>query len=171
MGGMEEDNLKSEIGLDRDFYTDLEHMIVSIVHTRETFMRLSNRYLEDKGISLTQLNALMSIYDHEQSKPSQPLTQKALADKLLINKASAGTLIKRLEKQGWVETVPSPEDGRAKYVNLTTDGYAQLERIFSDYYLYLAPLSNNISYEEFRSLLSTLQKLRDNIENFDSTKP
>ena len=43
---MDNDKLVEELDFKRDFYTDLEHIMMSISHTRECFLRLSTDYLE-----------------------------------------------------------------------------------------------------------------------------
>ncbi|MCJ8330856.1 MAG: MarR family transcriptional regulator [Lentisphaeria bacterium] len=162
------DNLKDEINLDRDFHTDLEHLIMSIVHSRECFLNLSNRYLERYDISSTQFNALMCIFDHHQNN-DVALSQKVFADKLLINKASAGTLLERLQSNGWVDLKPSSSDKRAKDVGLTDKGAKHFYKIYQNYYDYLWKLRDGISDSEIASLLKTLQKLRTNIRGLDSS--
>jgi DNA-binding MarR family transcriptional regulator len=45
-----------------------------------------------------------------------------LADSAMMTKQSVGEVVSDLEKRGYVERVPDPEDGRAKIIRLTTKG-------------------------------------------------
>jgi DNA-binding MarR family transcriptional regulator len=45
-----------------------------------------------------------------------------LADRAMMTKQTVGEVVSDLEKRGYVERVPDPEDGRAKIIRLTTKG-------------------------------------------------
>ena len=158
-----EDELKSELQLSRGFYTDLEHFIMSLVHTYEKIVKVSNDFFAQYGLTETQFNALMCLSDYFHYEGGV-LNQKELAERLLIKKASAGTLVDRLCKNGWVEVVPDETDKRAKNVSLTTAGSIKFAEVFEPYYYYLAPLMDGISKGEFMFALKIFHKIRKNID-------
>lgn len=45
-----------------------------------------------------------------------------LADKAMMTKQTVGEVVTDLEKRGYVERVPDPDDGRVKIIRLTTKG-------------------------------------------------
>jgi DNA-binding MarR family transcriptional regulator len=45
-----------------------------------------------------------------------------LADRAMMTKQTVGEVVSDLEKRGYVERVPDPEDGRAKIIRLTAQG-------------------------------------------------
>jgi DNA-binding MarR family transcriptional regulator len=45
-----------------------------------------------------------------------------LAERAMMTKQSVGEVVSDLEKRGYVERVPDPEDGRAKLIRLTAKG-------------------------------------------------
>jgi DNA-binding MarR family transcriptional regulator len=45
-----------------------------------------------------------------------------LADRAMMTKQTVGEVVSDLERRGYVERVPDPEDGRAKIIRLTTKG-------------------------------------------------
>jgi DNA-binding MarR family transcriptional regulator len=45
-----------------------------------------------------------------------------LADRAMMTKQSVGEVVSDLEKRGYLERVPDPQDGRAKIIRLTTKG-------------------------------------------------
>ena len=161
--GMDDSELQKdlikELHLGRDFYTDLEQFIMSLVLTYEKLIKVSNEFFEKHGLTTTQFNALMSLSDffHYQGGV---LNQKTLADRLLINKASAGTLIDRLAKNGWVEVRASETDKRAKNVYLTKKGGEKYWEVFEPYYYHMAPLMDGISREEFAMAVRIMHRMR-----------
>ena len=86
---MEDHNIEKELikslNLDRGFYTRLEQLVMSLMHTNERFLKVTNEFFSQFDITETQFNALMAIFDHYNSH-GLPLNQKELAEKLLINK-------------------------------------------------------------------------------------
>jgi DNA-binding MarR family transcriptional regulator len=46
-----------------------------------------------------------------------------LAERAMMTKQSVGEVVSDLEKRGYVERVPDPEDGRAKIIRLTAKGH------------------------------------------------
>ena len=161
---MLKDNLKEELQLDRDFHTNLEHLLMSMVNTNERILECSTQHLAQFEISPTQFNALMSLFDYQNKNEGKFLNQKELGEKLLINKASAGALIDRLCKRKWVKLIPNPKDGRSKLVKLTDQGHQKFLEAFESYYTHLWPLQDGISNDELITCLRVFKKLRNNTE-------
>lgn len=159
-----EKELISELNLGRGFYTDLEHLIMSLMHTNEELIKISNEFLNRYNITETQFNALMTLADHY-NYHGKALNQKELAERLLIKKASAGTLIDRLSKNGWVKVKPSENDKRAKNVFISETGLKKYEEVFEPYYIFMGPLILDINPIEFSTTLRVMKKLRNNIKN------
>jgi MarR family multiple gene transcriptional regulator MgrA len=156
-----EKKLLQELNLDREFYTDLEHFVMSLMHTYEKLIKVSNEFFAKYDLTETQFNALMALADHQHYKKSI-LNQKDLADRLLIKKASAGTLIDRLRKNNWVKIEGSELDKRAKNISLTEEGLQKFNEVFEPYYCYMVPLMDGISKDEFMQALTTMHKVRKN---------
>lgn len=108
------------------------------------------------GLTRAQWWGLMHISEHEGS------TQTELADIMEMGRASAGKLLERLEKKGWIERRADPGDSRVRRVFLTqadVSGVMAIEgvKLFSD-------LLGNISRDEEEALLAGLRKIRQNAE-------
>ena len=165
--GMDDEEIEieliKELHLGRGFYTDLEQFIMSLMLTYEKLIKVSNDFFEKYGLTSTQFNALMSLADFYHYQGGD-LNQKDLADRLLINKASAGTLIDRLAKNGWVEVRASETDKRAKNVYLTEEGGEKFRSVFEPYYMYMGPLMEGISREEFAFAVRIMHRIRINAE-------
>lgn len=48
-----------------------------------------------------------------------PMTQKALAEGVGVEQPTMTATLNRLERDGWVERLPNPQDGRSSLVSLT----------------------------------------------------
>jgi DNA-binding MarR family transcriptional regulator len=103
----------------------------------------------------------MILWDYRQ----RPLRQHELADLLVVNRASAGGVIARLERAGWISRKVDPGDTRARIVQLTRTGVAKLEEVRGPYYQLLGAIFRNqdgpalgrfVEYlDEIRARLST----------------
>lgn len=75
-----------------------------------------NEGLRPLGISCVQADALMALMD------LQPCTLKMLSSHLIAESGHPSRLITRMKKNGLVNVNPSPDDGRAMLITLTTEG-------------------------------------------------
>ena len=113
-------------------------------------------FASSHGNILFQLSRVESMKMHELSK--------------IINrdKSTTTVLVRKLEKEGFVETVPSAEDKRIKIISLTEKGKqynALTEKISSE----LRDICwANFSAEEKNELLSLLLKMKGNLDSESS---
>lgn len=83
----------------------------------------------------------------------------ALADRARLTKQSVGEAVADLERLGYVERVPDPDDGRAKIIRLTTRGAearAAAIEIFADIEHRLASAIGEERFARFRETLTDL---------------
>ncbi|NQZ56891.1 MAG: MarR family transcriptional regulator [Lentisphaeraceae bacterium] len=156
---------QSEIYKSRDFHTSLEELIKTLTYTCKKTMKVSNDYLRDFEISETQFNALMVLADYgDYENGDVRLTQCQLAERLAINKAASGTLVKRLQSSGWLRICNLRLDRRACYLELTQAGRDKYQAVFEDYYEYLWPLIEGLEEDDIRVTLKVLGLFRGNIQ-------
>jgi len=124
------DRLKAEIALNRDFTGLSEVAFLSLVWTWKRLERAGRQFFEGHGLTDAQFNALMILWDYR----GRPLRQHELADLLVVNRASAGSVLDRMEPNGWIERVPDPADRRAMMVTITKGGIAKLNEVRAPYY-------------------------------------
>ena len=74
-----------------------------------------DRRVRDLGLTRGQWLVLTRLYRRPGS------SQTELADMLEIDRASAGRMIDRMEKNGWVERRPDPGDRRINRLHLTSE--------------------------------------------------
>jgi DNA-binding MarR family transcriptional regulator len=126
--------LKKEIALNREFEGEEEALFLSIAWTWTCVEKAGRRFFAAFDITDAQFNALMILWDYRK----RPLKQHELADLLVVNRASAGGVIDRMQRNGWVRRKVDAEDRRALRVYLTDDGIAKLDEVKAAYYKLLA---------------------------------
>jgi DNA-binding MarR family transcriptional regulator len=122
--------LKKEIALNREFVDEGEALFLSVAWTWLCIERTGRRFFASFGTTDAQFNALMILWDYR----TRALKQHELADLLVVNRASAGGVIERLERSGWVRREVDAEDRRAFRVHLTDEGIAKLKEVRTAYY-------------------------------------
>jgi DNA-binding MarR family transcriptional regulator len=90
---------------------------------RDEQYALYDEYAKGNGILM---NAFMVMNVLFYAKDG--LTQREICDAIHHSKQTVNLIVGKLERDGHVELVPSPEDGRSKIVRLTESGRAFAER-------------------------------------------
>lgn len=117
-----------------------------------------DRVMGQHHLTHSQWWALMHVFEHEGA------TQSELATIMQLGRASAGSVIERLEAKGWVERRPDPRDNRVRRVYLL-DAAAPIfmlmveegQRIFKTWL-------DGIDSDTESLLLAGLRRIRDNAE-------
>lgn len=115
----------------------------SLGHLTGLASRLFNRLLTQRfkqaGIDMTaeQWGVILVLKNHalkndvlknHESKNNEPMTQSQISKLLYLEKSSVSRSIDGLEKRGWIERQRSPSDSRSKFVSLTQQSLAVVER-------------------------------------------
>ena len=93
-------------------YLDHEELLYMLHELSRMISVHFDRVMGSHDLTHSQWWALMHIFQHEGT------TQSEIANILQLGRASAGGLIERLEKKGWVERRPDPRDSRVRRVYL-----------------------------------------------------
>jgi DNA-binding MarR family transcriptional regulator len=90
---------------------------------------------------------------------SQPMTVSELAARLQISKQGAGQIVDDMERRGYVERRPDPDDGRARLLHLSGRGRAALAaaRRFHQRY------ERRLAREHGREAVANLRRLLEGI--------
>ena len=147
--------LKSEIALNRDFTGLPETAFLALVWTWKRLDRMGRTFFQQHGVTDAQFNALMILSDY-----GQPLKQHELADLLVVGRASAGGVVERMDRNGWIRRAPDPDDRRALCVTLTRAGIAKLEEIRGPYYELLGAIFGDCDADELGSHVLLFDSLR-----------
>jgi DNA-binding MarR family transcriptional regulator len=106
---------------------------------------------EALGLSWTRVLALRRL-------AAQPLTLRALAERLTADPPYVTLMVDDLEKRGLVQRLPHPEDRRAKLVQLTAAGHEAAAR--ADAILDEPPAAlRDVPAKDLAALLRVLERL------------
>ncbi|WP_275725428.1 MarR family winged helix-turn-helix transcriptional regulator [Vibrio furnissii] len=110
----------------------------SLGHLTGLASRLFNRLLTQRfkqaSIDMTaeQWGVILVLKNHalknDELKNSEPMTQSQISELLYLEKSSVSRSIDGLEKRGWIERQRSSSDSRSKFVSLTQQSLAVVER-------------------------------------------
>ncbi len=92
------------------------------------------------------------------------MTQADLARAANVEQPSMAQLLAKLEKQGWIERSPDPEDRRRSLVSLTDAGHAMMPVIRAAREEGIAVFLEGIPPEDVESLVSILKRMIANGE-------
>jgi DNA-binding MarR family transcriptional regulator len=94
--------------------------------------------------------------------PSGWLRLNELNDHVLLSQSSLSRLVERLEKRGYVERMPAPDDGRGVLIKLTEAGWDLQKQIGREHVRDIAALVG-LSTAEQQELLRLTEKLRASV--------
>ncbi len=87
------------------------------------------------------------------------LTKSDLIQQNILEKSTGTEVLKRLAKQGYIRELPNPEDRRAKFVQLTTEGKRVVEEANQRILPMGQVVTGDLTEGEKGQLLALLQKL------------
>jgi len=122
------------------------------------FSEAFGRKLEDSGITRIQWISLYYINEY------QDISQRRLANLMCVKDSSAGRLVDRLERDGFVERVRSKEDRRVITLKLTNNGLSIFKKILPLGIEFNDKLTKNISPRDFETFELVLKQMLINIQ-------
>lgn len=111
-------------------------------------------YMKPQGITRAQWWVLAHLSRND------GLTQIRLAELLDVGKASLGTVIERLEANGWVERRADSQDRRAKRVHIAPKSRKLIEQMTELEGDFNEDILADLSDDELAQLIRVLQKVR-----------
>lgn len=129
----------------------------TLMTTSRAIRRAYDVRLAPLGLNLSEASLLACVNE------GGPSTQVRLAERLGMNRASAGTIIDLLQTRGLVTKDPSPDDRRVWLVSTTEAGRALADEVRSTDVALRRELRSGISREDRAHLARTLLRLRTNL--------
>lgn len=109
--------------------------------------------VQRSGLSSMEFAALEALYH------KGPLLIGGLQEKVLISSGGMTYVVDQLEKKSLVERRPCPEDRRARYVALTPEGEALMDRVFPAHAGHLERALAGLDEQEKDQAIDLLRKL------------
>lgn len=129
-----------------------------IGHVHRAFQRVADQLLRDQGFALGQLPVLMALKD------GRPRSQAELARLANVEQPSMAQLLNRMERDGLVERLPDPEDGRSRLISLTAACRERMPKAKGVMQLLGGEALEGFSAEEEQVLAGLLARLADNVD-------
>lgn len=114
-----------------------------------------NSQLKEKGLTLSQISALIEILN----MPAKKLTFKELEKRLSLAQSTTAGLISRLEQKNLITVSGDKDDKRIKYVEITPPGEKFCKEARQEMDRTEKMLLKNLSSTEKESLSSLLEEI------------
>lgn len=132
-------------------------VIGQLVATARMHRKEAEHYVRSTGLHPTQHRMLMYLSRREGS-----LKQKELAEHFELTPAAVAQTLDKLEEEGFVARIASPEDARCKHVALTEKG-AETARSSREAFLsFDKRLLRGISDEDLAVFCDVLRRMQEN---------
>ena len=105
------------------------------------------------GLTLAEFAVLEALYH------KGPLLLGDLQRKILVSSGGVTYLVDRLEERALVRRVPSEQDRRARYAELTEDGVALMRRVFPEHAACISELAAALEPAQQAQAIHLLKQL------------
>ncbi len=142
-------------------------LVHDIVSTADLFLRESTRLFRPLGLTAAQFNVLnlLAAPDAERG-----LSQRELADMLVVDRSNVTGLIDRMEKAGWVKRADDPSDRRVYRVQLTSAGRRLWQKVAPAYADVVRQVTERLGERQMRDAVGLLATLRDDATRWVAPK-
>jgi DNA-binding MarR family transcriptional regulator len=117
--------------------------------------RMNAALAQSTGLNATELEAV------EHLEEDGPLTQRQLAERLLLTSGGTTLLVDRLERAGLVRRTPHPDDRRAVLLELTPAALEQAPEPIARFHAALASAARRLSASERATVAAFLEAAAD----------
>ncbi|MDC0584792.1 MarR family transcriptional regulator [Bacteroidales bacterium] len=141
-----------------------DHLVSWINKTTKIIQCFVNQTLKDRGIPLTsQQLVLLKVLSMNDGVPQNQLAFLTARDKTTLTR-----LIDTMEKKKYIARVPDENDKRINLLYITKSGLSLLKNTEPEQGEILEIMQDGISEEEMNTTIKVLQKIQDNIGNYNN---
>jgi DNA-binding MarR family transcriptional regulator len=120
--------------------------------------------LREAGLPST--SALIALDALRQA--TAPVPPSLLAERVFLTRGSVTSLLDTLERRGWVERTPNPDDRRSVLVSITPSGLAALEAAFPRLHAAERSWFADLTDDEKRTVLGWVARLAAGLRPADA---
>jgi DNA-binding MarR family transcriptional regulator len=142
-------------------------LVHDIVATADLFLRESTRLFRPQGLTAAQFNVLNLLAAPE---AAGGLSQRELADMLVVDRSNVTGLIDRMEKAGWVRRADDPADRRVYRVQFTASGKKLWQKVAPAYADVVRQVTERLGERQMRDALALLATLREDATRWVAPK-
>ena len=151
--------LAREISLNRPFADHSEAALLPYVWTWQRMEQVGREFFEGFDLTGAQFDVLMILADY----PGRAFKQHELAKILLVNRATAGTVLERMERKELIAREADADDRRAMRVTITRHGRQVVDHVKPRYYALIKKLLGGEDEKTLRQVIAFCDRLRDNV--------
>ncbi len=131
----------------------------------QVFMRRSGQdfkhFMDDSGLSFSQVNTLMRLHHGEQVGISD------IGQQIGITNAAASQLVDRLVQMHLLERTEDPVDRRIKRLTLTAKGDALVEKLIDFRRQWMVKFTNSLTPQQREAVSSALKVMTEAVRNIE----
>jgi DNA-binding MarR family transcriptional regulator len=142
-------------------------LIHDIVATADLFLRESTRLFRPFGLTAPQFNVLTIL---AKRSDAEGLSQRELADTLVVDRSNVTGLVDRMETAGWVRRADDPEDRRVYRVQLTAKGRKLWQKVSPGYDQVVGQVTARLGEKQMQDTLALLTTLREDAVKWENPK-
>jgi DNA-binding MarR family transcriptional regulator len=120
--------------------------------------RLRTLLRQNFSITLPQFDVMAEL-----DRAGQPLTMSQLSKELMVSNGNVTGVIDRLEKTGFAKRVRADHDRRIQYIELTSKGRKEFNKMAIDHERWIADLLSGLSATDMSQLQRLLLKARASV--------
>ena len=118
------------------------------------------------GVPESALNTLAVIEGAE-----RPLTPSEISERTFRSSATMTSILDVLERRGWIQRVPNPQDRRSVLIEISEDGYAITDRFLPGVRKIERAVMGELSAKELAALMNILTKILESTARVCAAEP
>lgn len=134
-------------------------LLIREIHTM--IEKDANRHMQAVNLSFAQFSVLMFLYSSGKDK----VLSKDIQAKLHLAQSTAAGLISRLEAKGYIICSPDANDGRLKWVSLSTEGKKRCDEAEAVREISEEKVIRSVAPEKREEFLQMLRGIRDDLKS------
>lgn len=134
-------------------------LLRELVESYQAFENYAIPHIKAQGLTPAQFDVVATLGN------TDGMSFKELGQRTLLYKTTLTSVVDRLEAQGWVVRVPSPDDRRSTIARLTPAGEELFSRVFPAHRDHLRRRFEQLSEEEMDTGIRFLRRLREIFRN------
>jgi DNA-binding MarR family transcriptional regulator len=138
-----------------------QHLGDLLYQANKELIKAVNRQLASMNMGYSQLQTLMTMV---RLGDGNEIDQEVLAEIMQVDKSNVSRNLSKMQKEGFVEIIPSDKDGRKKRVCLTKKGKVSINPLVEILNNINRKMTDDISEEEQKLVMKYLNRMIQNLE-------
>jgi len=138
-----------------------QHLGDLLYQANKELITVVNRQLAGMNMGYTQLQSLMTMV---RLGDGNEIDQEVLAEIMQVDKSNVSRNLSKMQREGYLEIIPSQKDGRKKRICLTEKGKDTIQPLLTILGGINSHMTIDISEEEQKIMMKILNRMIQNLE-------